>query len=238
MADTPRLLALIPARGNSKGLPGKNILPFGDAPLIAHTIAAARDAGCFATVLVSTDAPEIREVALQHGAEAPFLRPAALSGDTAGTLDVVRHAVDFCAAQGRAHEVVVLLQPTSPLRTARHIREALALYQLHSADAPCTVVSVVAQDGKFNWLLGENPDASVSFLRPAASLSRQQLGKVYLPNGAIYICATAALGEGFFTARTFPYPMAAADSIDIDTRADFDAALAQLGQADRGPQAG
>jgi CMP-N-acetylneuraminic acid synthetase len=136
-----RRLALVPARGGSKGIPRKNIALLGGKPLIAWTIQAARSASSIDRVVVSTDDAEIAEIAVHYGAEVPFLRPADLSGDRAAAQPVIAHAVSWLAVhEGWTAEAVAYLQPTSPLRGAADIDHAAELLTTRNAD---TVVSVV-----------------------------------------------------------------------------------------------
>src|SRR5581483_7052056 len=120
-----RLIAIIPARGGSKGVPRKNIRPLNGRPLIAYSIAAAQAATSVQDIVVSTDSQEIAEISRGLGAEVR-LRPAALSADDTPTRDVLEHVVNELAAEGDRPDAVLTLQPTSPLRTARHIDEAIA----------------------------------------------------------------------------------------------------------------
>ena len=136
-----KVLALIPARGGSKGIVRKNLAELAGRPLIAWTIVpavACQAEGTLTRVVVSTDDPEIAEVSAGHGAEVPFLRPAALADDTAKTVDVVMHALDFFAASGEVFDAVMLLQPTSPLRTQEDIRRAAGLFADRKAEREIT----------------------------------------------------------------------------------------------------
>ena len=124
MSADLRLLAIVPARGGSKRLPRKNVLLLGGKPLIAWTIDAARDSGCFVDVLVSTDDAEIADRARAHGALVPWLRPPEFATDTARSIDVVLHALDWYERERGAVAGMMLLQPTSPFRTAGKIGRA------------------------------------------------------------------------------------------------------------------
>lgn len=118
------MLAVITARGGSKGVPGKNIKQLAGQPLIAYTIRAAIDSGIFQKVIVSTDSREIADVALNYGAEVPFLRPADISGDMVSSDDVILHALSFYQQQGINFDEVCKLQPTSPFRNSGHLKDA------------------------------------------------------------------------------------------------------------------
>lgn len=219
------LLALIPARGGSKGLPNKNILECAGRPLIGWTIAAARESGLIDDVLVSTDAPDIAAVARRMGASVPFMRPAHLATDDSSMLDVMAHAwEEHLDADGRRFDYVVLLQPTSPLRTSRHIRAAIKLYFSSRQGDDDTLASVFPVGQKHGWLMQTADDSGyVRFCMDvrAANPQRQKLKPYYLPNGAIFVVKGTAISGGLYRENTLPFIMDVADSIDIDTREDF-----------------
>ena len=123
-----KYLFIIPARGGSKGIPRKNIRDFLGKPLICHAIDQARAFAPDADICLTTDDPEIKDVAENYGLEVPFLRPDYLASDTAGTYEVLLHALDHYEKQGRKYDAIVLLQPTSPFRNTTHIREAIEKY--------------------------------------------------------------------------------------------------------------
>jgi CMP-N-acetylneuraminic acid synthetase len=201
-------LAVIPARGGSKGIPRKNIVDFAGKPLIAWTIEAARLAG-IERVLVSTDDPEIADVARRFDAEVPFLRPAHLSGDDAAALPVVLHALEQVGA-----ETVVLLQPTSPLRTAADVSGSLKLH--HATGRPVVP-----------WLFTMGEDGG---LTPSLPLQdRRQNAQFFAPNGAIYVAKAVKLrsGESWWS-NAVGFEMPAERSIDIDEPADLVIARALL----------
>ena len=140
MGTRPQVLAIIPARGGSKRFPRKNIYPLKGHPLIAYTIKAAADATGLTDWLVSTDDAEIADVARRYGAPVPFLRPANLSGDADRNNVVVRHAMDFMEAQtGRRYDILMLLQPTCPIRSAAHIDQAVELLWASPLDTLASV---------------------------------------------------------------------------------------------------
>jgi CMP-N,N'-diacetyllegionaminic acid synthase len=215
----PSVLAIIPARGGSKGLPRKNVLDLAGKPLIAWTIGAALQAKCISRVIVSTDDDEIAQAALAAGADVPFRRPAGLSSDTATSLDAVLHGLDSLP---ETYDYVVLLQPTSPLRTAAHIDAAFDLLRAH--DAPSCVS--VCEVSKSPYLMVQfGADARIT---PVLSLDgkrnrRQDLPPTYELNGAIYITTPAALraARSFVTEATLGLIMPRALSTDIDTAADL-----------------
>lgn len=223
-----KLLALIPARGGSKGIPGKNVVDLAGKPLIAWTLEAARTSRYELDVLVSTDDEQIAAVAAQWGGATDYRRPAELASDTAPTLDAVQHAVQWLAGQGRHHDALVLLQPTSPLRTAAHLDAAIDLW-LQQPDQP--VVSVCPPAHPPYLTFAHQPDGRWQRLAPLpASGRRQDSTAPYVQiNGAIYIQSLTRLSQGlglFEEDNTRFYVMPTQASVDIDTPLDL--ALVQL----------
>lgn len=214
------VLAIITARGGSKGLPRKNVLPLAGRPLIGWSIAAALASDAVGRVVVSTDDPEIAAVARACGAEVPFLRPAELASDTASSLDVLRHALTECL--GPDH--FVLLQPTSPLRVAADIDAAWQKMQATGA-ASCVSVCETSESPWLMYLKSDDGQLSRLLAEPANGLRRQDLPTAYRLNGAIYLARRDwFLGTGrLIDADTLAYVMPPERSVDIDTRADFDA---------------
>lgn len=226
------ILAFIPARGGSKGLPNKNILPCGGKPLIEWTISAAKAVDFIDDVLVSTDSPEIAKVSKSAGAAVPFLRPAELATDSASLNDAIRHAWEnHAAASGKRFDYIVVLQPTSPLRTAAHIRAAIEFYFTNRRTADDTLASVYQVGQKFGWLM--QPEQESPYIRFCLDVSlqnpqRQGLKPYYLPNGAIFIVRGEALQRGLYTSQTLPFVMDVNESIDIDAGDDLRAAEERL----------
>ncbi len=187
-------LAVIPARGGSRGLPGKHLRRLGGAPMIAYTIRAALEAARIDRVLVSTDDEEIARTSRALGAEVPFLRPADLARDQTPTLPVIDHAVRHLEAQGETVSIVVTLQPTSPLRTAAQIDEAVALLEASGARSvvsvapvgfPASVLGSVV-DGRFHALA----------MPPGSDPRRQAAPPGARVTGAIYVTRRGLLAEG------------------------------------------
>ena len=223
MINGKSVLAIIPARGGSKGLPGKNIKELCGKPLIAWTIEQAKSCSDIDRVVVSTDDENISEVAKKHGAEVPFIRSAELASDTASTIDVIFHTVEwFKKHEDYHHEYILLLQPTSPLRTVKDIERAIQTLKDKNAQA---IVSVCEADHHPWWsnILPEDSNMK-DFLRPEIlNKRRQDLPIFYRLNGAIYLAETEYLYEynGFLGPDTFAYKTPKEHSIDIDSDMDF-----------------
>jgi len=215
------ILALIPARGGSKRLPRKNIRPLLGKPLIAWTIEQALISKYIDRVIVSTDDKEIAEVSQKYGAEVPFMRPKELATDEAGSVDVILHALKYLEdADNYSPDIVVLLQPTSPLRTTEETDKALELFFTNKYDS---LISVYEAPKHYLWLFESKED----FLRPFACL-RSKLAdnkphKFYVPNGAIYIANSETLKKNktFYTKKLSYFVMPYERSIDIDTELDL-----------------
>lgn len=226
-------LALIPARGGSKRLPRKNVLPCSGRPLIGHTIAAAQAVRpVLGGIMVSTDDAEIAEVSRAAGADVPFMRPAAIASDDASSLDVVRHALSWIdAAGGWKPEWVLLLQPTSPLRQACDIEAAIAI----AASQQCDSIISVVQLGHDHLHNAKRIEDGV--LKPFYLESDLLEEQAYVNNGAIYLTRAAVIRDqgSLYGKLSRPYVMPHERSIDVNTALDlqfaswlFDAAVRQL----------
>lgn len=218
------MLAIIPARGGSKGLPGKNIRPLAGVPLIGHTIRAALAAKHVTRVVVSTDDVHIAEIARAEGAEVPFLRPQELATDTALAIDAFLYTVDrIHREQGETHNSFVALSPTSPLRQPADIDAALALYEERHADS---VISVAEAPVPIQWYLRIDANGVLSeYLSGAKAIgNRQDHGNAFVPNGSIYVLTTELVRARrvYYTERTFPFIMPRERSVDIDGLLDFE----------------
>lgn len=218
MIGERRVLGLITARGGSKGLPGKNILPAAGKPLIAWTIDAARASRAIDRLVLSTDDVAIANVARAHGCDVPFMRPPELATDTASSMDVVMHALD--AIPG--FDIVVLLQPTSPLRTAADIDDACNAFSTSGAPA-CVTVSLVEQSPYWMYQLGEGQTLQPILVAPVGISRRQDLPPIYALNGAVYVADVPWLRQSraFVGPETVASVMPLERAIDIDTAADF-----------------
>ncbi|UOB52338.1 cytidylyltransferase domain-containing protein [Acinetobacter junii] len=217
-----RVTALIPARGGSKRLPRKNVKLLGDKPLIAWSIEAALASKYIDRVIVSTDDDEIKQVSEQYGAEVPFLRPEHLSNDHASSFDVIKHSIRFVRLD-QENELIVLLQPTSPLRLVSEIDAALEFFLTKNAKG---VVSISETEHSPMWsnTLPENGCMS-DFIRPEVQGKRSQdLPKFYRLNGSIYIYEILTLlekGHIFFNENVYGFETSLETSVDIDTALDF-----------------
>jgi len=228
MINGKSVLAIIPARGGSKGLPGKNIKELCGKPLIAWSIEQAKVCSNIDRVVVSTDDDQIAYVAKKYGAEVPFVRPEELASDTASILDVIIHTLDwFEKYEDYRPAYILLLQPTSPLRTIEDIEGAIQTLKYKDARA---IVSVCETNHHPWWsnTLPENGNMK-AFLRPEIlNKRRQDLPVFYRLNGAIYLADTDYLYEcnGFLGQDTRAYIMPKGRSLDIDT--EFDLKMAEF----------
>lgn len=217
------VLGVIAARGGSKGLPRKNVLPLAGRPLIAYTIEAALACPALTRTVVSSEDAEILDAARAAGCPAPFVRPAGLAADRSSTVDVALHALEWVETNERlTPAVVVLLPATAPLRGARHIAEAIATL-LDDPEAE-GVVAVTEPDYPPYWML-RIAEGRLHWLFPegGAADHRQQLPPAYQPNGSIYAVRTAVLREQrtFYPRVTAPYVMPRDASVNIDSELDF-----------------
>lgn len=213
-----KYLAIIPARGGSKRLPRKNILPLAGKPLIGWTIEAALNCNAISKIVVSSDDDEILAVANSYKVDA-LKRPEYLATDTATSFDAIKHAIEC----DPGYEYIILLQPTSPLRTTKHLQEAILLLEEKQADA---VISVCETEHSPLWTNTLPVDKSMQgFLREELlNIRSQDLPIYYRLNGAIYICKTNKLleAESFFLKENiYAYLMDIKSSVDIDTEIDF-----------------
>ncbi|MDD2867471.1 acylneuraminate cytidylyltransferase family protein [Neomegalonema sp.] len=214
------VLALIPARGGSKRLPGKNIRPLGGIPMIAHTVRAALASPRLDRTILSTDDPAIAEAVRAAGGEAPFLRPEHLATDAASSVDVALHAIDFCEAEGRSYEWLVLLQPTSPLRSAEDIEGCLSLCLDQGAEAAVTVT------------LAEKPLNHYGRLDAEGRFDREALGEAVgsgslaALTGACYVLRVETLRRerSFLPEGVRAWPTPWERAVDVDVLADFELA--------------
>ncbi|WP_422007612.1 acylneuraminate cytidylyltransferase family protein [Roseivirga pacifica] len=221
MINGKKVLAVVTARGGSKGLPGKNIKEFNGKPLIAWTIEQGLNCQSVDRLIVSTDDVEIAHTSREHGAEVPFLRPDYLAGDTATSIDVIVHAIDFLEQQGDTYDIVILLEPTSPLRESSDIDYALK--RLVETPAAQSIAGVSEVEG-------QHPDFLVrienEFMRPYLEFDvkrRQDLKSLYFFEGSVYAAYIPFLlrERSFYTHETLAYEVPKWKSFEIDDIVDF-----------------
>jgi CMP-N,N'-diacetyllegionaminic acid synthase len=223
MISGKRVLVVVPARGGSKGLPNKNILPLCGIPLVALVGRVVRNIPHIDRSVVSTDSPEIARVAAEAGIAAPFMRPSNLSGDIIGDVDVLTHAVLATeAVDNCTYEIVIMLQPTSPLRTASEVIECLQMLVDNNADS---VWSVSKSDKKYHPLKQLSVNGKrLSFYDPRGSqvIARQQLDELYYRNGVAYIVTRDCLmNEQMLLGKRAFACISTTPHISIDTAEDL-----------------
>lgn len=218
-------LVVIPARGGSKGIPRKNIRFLGGKPLIQWTIDEVKKVFPDNEICVSTDDVEIKNIVEQNGLKVPFLRPKKLATDTSGTYEVLLHTLSFYEDQGYNPDIMILLQPTSPFRTAEQIKEALEIY---TPDIEMIISVKETKSNPYYVLREENENGFLNSLKESKANRRQDIPKVWEINGAIYIINVKALKQkplSQFT-RVKKYVMDEISSLDLDTILDWKVAEA------------
>lgn len=219
-------LGLVPARAGSKGVPDKNIRPLAGRPLLEYTARAAAESGVLDRVVLSTDSPAIAEAGRRAGLEVPFMRPPALAQDETPMLPVVRHALETLAAGGWMADVIVLLQPTSPLRRPSHIRDAVALLDRTGADAVVSVVELPRHLSP-DYVMRIDEGRLRPFLPEGARVTRRQDARpAYSRDGTVYVFRRATLERfgDIYGDDCRPLILEAADSLSIDSPEDWAAA--------------
>ena len=215
-----RVTAIITARGGSKGIPRKNVRQVCGKPLIAYSIEAALNCALIDACYVTTDDDEIKEVSRRWGAQV-IDRPAELATDTSLSSDAVAHALHFLKEQGRFPEYFVLLQPTSPLRTAKHLEECLQGFMLSGMKSAVSVTEAEHHP----WKMLISGAHGLQPLKDLQSLEspRQLLPKAYRINGAMYCLSSELFLEtmSFYIEPAYTYPMSQLDSLDIDSEMDL-----------------
>lgn len=222
-----KTLALIPARGGSKGIPRKNIRLLAGKPLIAWSIQAALESGCVDSVVVTTEDEEIAEVSRRWGAQVPFMRPAELAADDSPGMDAVLHAMGKLPG----FDAILLLQPTSPLRNSADIRAMMDF--VASRQANCAVSVCPAAQSPY-WMMHLGADQKLTRLIESDLITRrQELPHVYTLNGALYFARTAwlAASKTFFNQETMGFVMPPEKSLDIDTELDWRMAELMLSES-------
>ena len=219
---TKKVLAIIPARGGSKGLPRKNILDVAGKPLIGWTIEASFNSDCITATVVSSDDDEILSVSQKFGAEI-IKRPCELASDTATSESVILHVLQYLEKEGKKFDYLVLLQPTSPLRNNHDIDNAFKILFDSNATA---LISVSTTDNKILKAFKKNKNGYIEGIsnNEYPFMRRQDLPKTYMPNGAIYIIKTTEFlkYKKLFTPKTVSYNMDKINSLDVDTKEDLE----------------
>jgi N-acylneuraminate cytidylyltransferase/CMP-N,N'-diacetyllegionaminic acid synthase len=226
MIDGKRVLALIPARSGSKGLPGKNIRPLGGKPLLAWPIEAARASRLVDDVVISTDSAEFAEIAERHGARAPFLRPAELAADTAPSIGFILHAIDTLEAAGERFDYLIVLEPTSPLTEGTDIDAAIERLDAAGgeADALVGVTPMVTQHPAFFVRIGEDGRISPYGAADFANLPRRQdIDPVFCLDGSLYLSTVEAIRRerSFCHTRTIAFETERHKAFEVDDLVDF-----------------
>ena len=217
-------IAVIPARSGSKGLPDKNIRLVNGKPLLAYTIEAALESGCFDTVHVSTDSERYAEIARQYGADVPFLRSAALATDTASTWDAVREVLARYDELSKRFDTMMLMQPTTPLRTGEDVKEAYALLQKKQAKS---VIAVCEVDHSPLWCDTIPDSGSMKGFgrKDLAWVNRQDLRPYYRVNGAIYLLSVNGINippdDEIYEDNCYALFMDRKKSVDVDSEDDL-----------------
>lgn len=222
-----KILGLIPARGGSKGIPGKNIKPLQGKPLLGYTLDSARKSSLLSRVILSSDDPEILQVAQQIGLETPFIRPSDLAADASPTLPVIIHALNFFAEKGEEFDAVCLLQVTTPFRRKGLIDEAIQKFIETQADA---LVSVLPVPHEFNphWIFEPNSDGLLSISTGEKKIipRRQDLPPAYFRDGSIYLTKTSVLlNQNSLYGEKLAFILGDKESyVNLDTMSDWEKA--------------
>ena len=226
------MIAIIAARGGSRGLKNKNILNLGGKPVIAHTIISALKAKKISKVVVSTDSKLIANVSKKYGAEVPFLRPKQLSSSRANILHAFKHALDFYNKQGQFYEDFVSLGACCPIRSKDDIDKSITIFKRKKA---LTLISVKEIEKPVDWILSKDKKSKLKrFIKKSKFFNRQKHEKYYIPNGSIYVFNTKELlkniskNKDYFNKKTYCYEMPNERSIDIDSFYDYNLAKQYL----------
>lgn len=222
MIGRTKILAVIPARGGSKGIPGKNLKELSGKPLIAWTIEEALKSKFIDNVIVNTDNAGISKVARKYGAKVPFMRPAELAKDNSGMMDVLMHCLDLLDKKNNKFDLVLLLQPTSPLRTCEDIDKAIKFFVKRKAKV---IVGVTECNHPPEWTGRLPVDMNMKrfFKRHSGLGNRQDIEKSYRVNGAIYLANIAYLKKyrTWYGKSTYAFEMEREHSVDIDSHIDL-----------------
>ena len=221
MINNLRILAIVPARGGSKGIKDKNIKEIEGRPLIEYTIEAAKRCEYIDEIVVSTDSEKIAKAAKKAGAKVPFLRPDELASDTARTIDVVLFTIEQLKLIGQEYDIVVLLQPTSPLRDEDDICGAIEKYVSCNMKSLVSVSEVSESPILMRQIVDETHMEKL--LNINSTIRRQDMAKYYMVNGSIYINKIEELNsDTSLNDNVIPYVMDRSHSVDIDDYVDIE----------------
>ena len=224
------VLAIVPARGGSKGVPDKNVKPLCGRPLLDYAARAARESGVIDRTILSTDSEEVASVGRAVGLEVPFLRPPELATDDAPMLPVVQHAIRALDAAGWRAELIVLLQPTSPLRRPEHVHAAVSMLRDTNADSVVTVIEVPRHLSP-DYVMKIEDGLLKPFLSEGTRVARRQDARpAYSRDGTVYACWRRTIDRfnSIYGDDCRPLVIDAAESLSIDSPADWDAAERRL----------
>lgn len=220
----PKIIAIIPARGGSKGVPHKNIKPLLGKPLVLWTVEQAQKSRLIDTLFVSTDDTEIARLCKKCGVEIPFLRPEEFARDDSPTLDAITHTLSSFEKAGKKFDIIVLLEPTSPLRKSRDIDNAISSFLNHSPDYDALVsVGEIHLENPYAVKKIDNNCVKKIPIGDDVFYQRQQMPKCYFPYGVIYISKIESLKKTgtFYQDKTMPYIIERWQNYEIDDTYDF-----------------
>ena len=226
-----RILGLIPARGGSKGIPGKNIKLLDGKPLIQYAIQRALECPLITKVAVSTDSQKIADISMNLGADVPFIRPTHLAHDSSPTIDTVIHCLEFYQNQGEYFDAVCLLQTTYPFRTSQDIESSIKKFKKDSTDS---LISVIKIPHEFNphWVYIKDEVGNLKIVTGDKKIisRRQELPDAFIRNGAIYITKTSIIlkEKSLFGNKVSAYIMMSENHVNLDTMKDWDRAVRLL----------
>lgn len=224
MIKDQKIIAIIPARGGSKGLPGKNIKPLSGLPLISWTIKSAQNSRYIDEIFVTTDSSEIAGISDKYGIKVPFLRPDELAKDTSSSMDVVEHVINYYETQNQHFDFIILLEPTSPLRKKNDIDNAIEkLMENEDADGIVSVGEVHMEHPLIVKRINEKNLLEPYILNKDKIYQRQQADKAYFPYGVIYLIKTKVFKEkkAFYTENIIPYFIERWQNYEVDDIYDF-----------------
>ena len=226
MYGSEKIIAIIPARGGSKGIKNKNVYPINGKPLLSYSVKAALNSKYIDYVMVSTDSELIAEVAIDCGAQVPFMRPKELAVDSSKTIDAVVDVIEKLKTNGDYYDVIVLLQPTSHLRDCNDIDNAIELFYRENRNSLLSVTEVCENPVLFRKLEGNR---ALPILKQSSTVRRQDFDTYYKVNGAIYInVVDEVTTETSFNDNEIGFVMPKEKSVDIDSMEDIEKAVKLL----------